>query len=70
VDGNDPKWRADKEKYNEFISKGDISNQENRYRDWDLLKYWFRGVKKYALWINKIHFVTYGHLPEWLDTSN
>jgi len=70
VDGNDSKWKADKEKYSKSISKDDISNQENRYRDWDLLKYWFRGVEKYAPWVNKIHFVTYGHLPEWLDTSN
>ena len=41
-----------------------------RYRDWDTLKYWFRGVEKYAPWVNKIHFVTYGHLPKFLNTNN
>ncbi|MBQ1187227.1 MAG: stealth conserved region 3 domain-containing protein, partial [Clostridia bacterium] len=46
------------------------SNSEVRYRDWDNLQYWFRGVEKFAPWVNKIHFVTWGHLPEWLDTTN
>lgn len=68
VDGKDPKWLKEKNKYS--LSKEDISNQINRYRDWDLLKYWFRGVEQNAQWVNKIYFVTYGHLPEWLDTSN
>ncbi len=43
---------------------------EERYRDWDNLRYWFRGVEKFAPWVNRIHFVTWGHLPAWLDTSN
>ena len=41
-----------------------------RYRDWDLLKFWFRGVEKFAPWVRKIHFVTWGHLPSWLNTDN
>ena len=24
----------------------------------------------YAPWVRKIHFITYGHVPEWLDRSN
>ncbi len=27
-------------------------------------------MEKYAPWVNKIHFITWGHLPSWLDTSN
>ena len=69
VDGNDEKWLKEKNKYKK-MEKNDITNNVNRYRDWDLLKYWFRGVEKYAPWVNKIHFVTYGHLPQWLDTTN
>ncbi len=68
VDGNDPDWRAEKARYDSSIK--DNSNSEVRYRDWDNLRYWFRGVEKFAPWVNKIHFVTWGHLPEWLDTSN
>ena len=68
VDGSDPKWLSDKNKYS--TDKVDISNQANRYRDWGLLKYWFRGVEKNASWVNNIYFVTYGHLPSWLNLDN
>ena len=68
VDGNDPEWRAEKAKYDGNVTGN--SNSEVRYRDWENLQYWFRGVEKFAPWVNKIHFVTWGHLPKWLDTSN
>ena len=68
VDGSDPKWLAEKNKYSE--KKVSIDDGINRYRDMNLLKYWFRGVEKYTPWVNKIYFVTWGHLPKWLDTSN
>ncbi len=68
VDGNDPEWRQEKAKYDGSIVTA--SNSEVRYRDWDNLQYWFRTVEKFAPWVNKIHFVTWGHLPSWLDTSN
>lgn len=67
VDGGDHHWREEKKEYNPDKSTDD---REERYRDWELLKYWFRGVEKYAPWVRKIHFVTWGHLPLWLDTSN
>lgn len=66
VDGSDPEWQKEKSRYD--ISAGDKRN--NRFRDWGLLKYWFRAVEQYAPWVNKIHFVTWGHIPDWLDTSN
>jgi len=66
VDGNDSEWRAEREKYNE--KHADIRNI--RYRDWENLRYWFRGVEKNAPWVNKIYFVTYGHIPEWLNIEN
>lgn len=68
VDGNDPEWRQEKAKYDGKTVTA--SNSEVRYRDWDNLQYWFRGVEKYAPWVNKIHFVTWGHIPPWLDTTN
>src|SRR5690625_11964 len=66
VDGNDPEWQAEKDKYDD--AKGDKRNI--RFRDWDNLQYWFRGVEKFAPWVHKIHFVTWGHTPEWLNTSH
>jgi len=71
VDGSDPNWIKD---FNNFLPKElsskkiDISDE--RYRDAGLLKYWFRGVEKYAPWVRKIHFVTCGQTPEWLNTDN
>lgn len=68
VDGNDPEWLKEKNKYSE--KKEDISNNKNRFRDWALLKYWFRGIEINAPWVNKIHFVTWGHIPEWLNKNH
>ena len=67
VDGNDPVWQEERNKYNPNKQQ---DGSANRYRDWDLLKYWFRGIEKFAPWFNKIYFVTWGHLPTWLDISN
>lgn len=68
VDGNDPVWRAEKEQYSPH--REDNAASENRFRDWDLLRYWFRGVEKYAPWVNHIYFVTCGHKPEWLNLDH
>lgn len=67
VDGSDPEWRREKEKYNP--TNGSDAN-EARYRVWDTFKYWFRCVEENAPWIRKIHFLTVGHVPDWLDISN
>jgi len=68
VDGNDPEWRKERERYAELEHRN-IDNNNIRYRDWDTLRYWFRGVEKFAPWVNKIYFVTWGHVPEWLNTD-
>lgn len=65
VDGNDPAWQAERAKY-QPLKAGD-SNSVNRYRDWGLLPYWFRAVEKFAPWVHKVHFVTWGHVPEFLN---
>lgn len=68
VDGNDPAWRAEKARCSR--NKDDGDQREVRYRDWDTLRYWFRGVEEFAPWVSQIHFITWGHLPEWLDISH
>ena len=67
VDGNDINWINEKKKY---TSSNYEDDRVNRYRDWENLKYWFRGIEKFAPWVNKIHFVTCGHVPEWLNLNN
>ncbi len=67
VDGSDPEWLAEKAKY---APPADTDSRPERYRDWNLLPYWFRGVEKFAPWVRKIHFVTWGHIPKWLNTDH
>lgn len=70
VDGSDPEWIQE---YNKFIPKEKrikIDASENRYRDNGLLKYWFRGIEKFAPWVRTIHFVTCGQKPDWLNLNN
>jgi len=67
VDGNDPEWRKEKSKYSPGIK---TDSRGLRYRDWNNLQYLFRGIEKYASWVNKIHFVTWGHIPTWLNVEH
>lgn len=66
VDGNDPEWRKQK---NEYSPSKESDSSAIRYRDMEILKYWFRAVCEYAPWVNKVHFITWGHLPEWMNTE-
>ncbi len=66
VDGNDPEWLEEKSNYSHI--KGD--NGKNRFRDCDNLQYVFRSIEKYAPWVNNIFFITWGHIPKWMDTNN
>ena len=67
VDGADEKWRAEKEKY---APKSGFGASAARYRDWGTFRYWFRGVEKFAPWVNTVYFITWGHLPPWLNTEH
>lgn len=70
VDMDDPAWQEEFAKYSGM--KGNTRNgvSEARFRDYGFLKYWFRGVEKFAPWVRKIHFVTSGQKPDWLDERN
>lgn len=67
VDGGDPVWRAEKNRYLREATGKDAG--DHRYRDWDNLRYWFRAVEAYAPWVRKVHFVTCGQRPDWLNPS-
>jgi len=71
VDGNDPEWQREKKaRLGHMGIPASVDDRKERYRDWDNLQYWFRGVEKYAPWVRKIHFVTWGHHPKWLNTEH
>jgi len=66
VDGKEPEWLNQFAEYSQ--ERGDKS--VSRFRDWENLKYWFRSVEKFTPWVNKIHFITCGHYPEWLNLKH
>lgn len=68
VDGSDPKWqkRFINNKAKETgLKETDISMA--RYRKGVDLRYWFRGVERYAPWVRKVHFITDNQLPDWIN---
>lgn len=67
VDGGDPAWQAERAR---FSPGGGTDDRPERYRDWGLLRYWFRGVERFAPWVRTVHFVTWGHLPSWLKREH
>ncbi len=72
VDMDDPAWRADFAKYSGLASVDNSRNEtsEARFRDYGFLRYWFRGVERFTPWVRKVHFVTCGQKPAWLDETN
>lgn len=73
VDGNDEAWQQERDAWRERepVSTLDKWNHSAaRYRDWGLLRYWFRGVEAYAPYVRRIHFVTCGQQPAWLNTAH
>ena len=78
VDGSDPEWRKSfdeaRRTYGDggavVATGGDQNASEIRYRDWGTLPRVFRGIERFAPWVRRVHLITCGHLPPWLDTTN
>lgn len=68
VDDRDPVWQAKKAAYTG--AEQAEGNTGVRYRDWDTLKYWFRGVEKFAPWVRCVYFVTDDQTPQWLNLDH
>ena len=67
VDGGDKEWQKER---NRCAGKDPEDLADYRYRDWDNLKYWFRGVEKFAPWVNNVYFITNGQKPDWLNVNH
>ena len=63
VDSNDPEWIA---LYNHYRPEKPIKDN-SRFRDWDIFRYWFRAVERYAPWVNKVFLITNGKFPDWIN---
>lgn len=71
VDGNDEEWIKQK---NSFLAEQgritDVDSSKERFRDWGTLKYIFRGIEKFAPWVNSVFLITNGQVPEWINLQN
>ena len=67
VNGDDPDWRAARER---FPAPDGADVRPERYRDWGWLRWWLRGVERFAPWVRCVHLVAAGALPDWLDTAH
>ena len=63
VDGNDPEWQAEKNKYDKANAVSNV-----RYESWDNLQYVFRGIEKYMPWVHRVFLITWGHIPGWINS--
>lgn len=70
VNMDDPEWKKEFDIYSEKPDNEKNGVSVARFRDYGFLRYWFRGVEKFAPWVRKIHFICSGNPPEWLDLSN
>lgn len=68
VDGTDPAWQMQRAAY--LPHTRDNGSDENRFRDWGLMPYWFRSVERFAPWVHQIFFVTNGQVPSWLNQTH
>ncbi len=67
VDDKDIEWQKSK---NRYMAEDVNKITSNKYRDFDNLKYWFRGVEKFAPWVNQIFLLTCNQKPEWLNEKH
>lgn len=69
VDNSKPNWRLDFNKCTK--SPGDAYTRE-RYRSYDTLLYLFRGIEKWAPWVDRVSLIVYDDLqvPDWINRDN
>lgn len=65
VDGNDPVWKQDYERYT------NIPVMEKRFRDWGTLKYLLRGIEVNMPFIRNVYLVvsTMSQVPDWVNQT-
>jgi hypothetical protein len=69
VDGSDPKWLKEFEKYKKKIDPHYTNNSSARYTDHEELRYSLRSVEMFAPWVRNIFIVTAGQRPKWLKEA-
>ena len=65
VDGNDLSWQ------DKMLSYKETSEQSNptRFRDWNIFKYWFRSIERFAPWVHRVFLITDNQIPSWININ-
>lgn len=70
VDCTDSKWQMI---YRQYCDDHGINKplEKERFRSWDLLRYYFRGIDKYMPFIRNVYMIVSNteQVPKWLDRS-
>ena len=73
VDGTDEEWQAQRRAAEEALDPGAVNRNAlvpSRFVDHDELRFSMRSIEMHASWVRRVHVVTNGQVPRWLDTSN
>jgi len=66
VDGGDPGFQAMRRRYADSAA----ADQANRYRSNGELRFSLRSLLRHAPWVRRVHILTNGQVPGWLDGSH
>jgi len=71
VDGADPGWRRRRdEAAGNATGAHRSATADSRFTSRDELRYSLRSLEAYAGWFGRVHLVTDGQVPRWLDTAH
>ncbi|KRE97480.1 hypothetical protein ASG76_01810 [Nocardioides sp. Soil774] len=72
VDGDDEDWLAARDARTTDLggTPSARAGGASRYRSRDELRYSMRSIHLFAPWVRRIHLVTAGQVPSWLDTTH
>ena len=70
VDGSDPAFQERLGRYRARADAKSHSRGDTRFHDNGELRYSLRSLELFAPWIRKVHIVTNGQVPSWIDCSH
>lgn len=70
VNEADEEWQQSRQRAVSNLTGADLVSFDSRFRDWGFLRYWFRSIHQYAPWVNTVHVVHSGALPQWIDVDH
>ena len=70
VDGGDPAWLAEKNRWLPQHQGHSDAVSNNRYQDFGTLRYVLRSIEQNCPWYHKIYLITANQRPHWLQTNH